>query len=67
MILSLSIYPKLSNFGQTLDTGTDGNSEHVAHTKITVCPESSDPQEKISNIFSSENEVLHHLLAITIL
>ena len=33
----------------------------------TVCPGSSDPSEKIFNTFASENEVLHHLLTITIL
>ena len=33
----------------------------------TVCPGSSDPPEKIFNIFASENEVLHHLLLSFIL
>ena len=33
----------------------------------TVCPGSSDPPEKVFDIFASENEVLHHLLTITIL
>ena len=31
----------------------------------TVCPGSSDPPEKIFNIFASENEALHDLLNIT--
>ena len=30
--------------------------------KYTVCPGSSDPPEKMFNIFASENEGLHHLL-----
>ena len=32
----------------------------------TVCPGSSDPLEKIFNVFASENEV-HRLLTVTIL
>ena len=32
------------------------NSE-ISYLKCTVCPGSSDPPEKIFNIFASENEV----------
>ena len=31
--------------------------EKYKNTQITVCPGSSDPPEKIFNIFASENEV----------
>ena len=33
------------------------NTKWISSLPYTVCPESSDPPEKIFNIFASENEV----------
>ena len=40
-------------------------AEVMQTESVTVCPGSSDPSEKIFNMFASENEV-HQLLTITI-
>ena len=40
---------------------------HSRHENCTVCPGSSDPPEKIFNIFFIRKRGLHHLLTITIL